>query len=190
MQNCAFWSRISVSLGPSPDLQFLHAKQRVLDQNYKSLWVPDLTSPFCMQNSLICTRISSLYGFQHSSVVMSTHNSVLNTIDYIGSNSHLSFCACKSVWLAPELLDSMGPSPHVWFLDAKQQLMDQNNKTLWVPDITCRFVLAKQLDLHQNVKFIWVPALICVFFHAKQRLYDQTYKCVWVPDLICGFEHT
>ena len=60
----------------------------------------------------------------------------------------------------------MGPSPHVWFLDAKQR------------------------DLHQNDKSIWVPALLCVFFHAKQRLYDQTYKSIGVTDLICGFEHT
>ena len=33
----------------------------------------------------------------------------------------------------------MGPNPYLWFLDAKQQLMDRNNKTLWVPDVTCRF---------------------------------------------------
>ena len=30
-----------VSKGPSPHLWFLQAKQRLLDQNYKSLWVPD-----------------------------------------------------------------------------------------------------------------------------------------------------
>ena len=81
----------------------------------------------------------------------------------------------------------MGPSPHVWFLDAKQQLMDRNNKSLWVLEITCRFVHAKQRDLHQNEKSIVVPAFICIFFHAKERLYDQTYKTVWGPDLIYGF---
>ena len=31
----------------------------------------------------------------------------------------------------------MGPSPYVWFLDAKQRLLDRNNKSLCVPDITC-----------------------------------------------------
>ena len=35
-----------VSMGPSPHLWFLGAKQRLLDQNYKSLWVPDLTCRF------------------------------------------------------------------------------------------------------------------------------------------------
>ena len=37
----------------------------------------------------------------------------------------------------------MGPSPHVWFLDAKLRLLDQNNKSLRVPDKTCRFVHGK-----------------------------------------------
>ena len=48
--------------------------------------------------------------------------------------------------LAHELLVSMGPSPHLWFLHAKQRLLEPNNKSLWVPDITCRFVHAIQRD--------------------------------------------
>ena len=63
----------------------------------------------------------------------------------------------------------MGPSPHLLFLQAKQRPFEQNYKSLWVPDLTCRFVHAKQRDLHQNDKSIWVPALICGFMHAKQR---------------------
>ena len=34
---------LQVSMGPSPHLWFLQAKQLLLDQNYKSLLVPDLT---------------------------------------------------------------------------------------------------------------------------------------------------
>ena len=94
-----------------------------------------------MYNSGLNIRITSLYESQPSSVVF----------------------ACKTAWLASESLVSMGPSPHVWFLDAKQSLMDRNNKSLWVPDVTCRFVLVKQRDLHENDKSIWVPALICFF---------------------------
>ena len=37
---------LQVSTGPSPHLWILHAKQRLLDQNYMSLLVPDLTSEF------------------------------------------------------------------------------------------------------------------------------------------------
>ena len=41
----------------------------------------------------------------------------------------------------------MGPSPHLWFLHAKQRLLALEYKSLWVPDLTCRFVHAKQRDL-------------------------------------------
>ena len=40
----------------------------------------------------------------------------------------------------------MGPNPYLWFLDAKQRLLEQNYKSLWVPDMTCRFVDAKHRD--------------------------------------------
>ena len=40
----------------------------------------------------------------------------------------------------------MGPIPHQWFLDAKQRILDQNNMSLWGPDITSRFVHAKLRD--------------------------------------------
>ena len=91
--------QLLVSMCPSPHLWFLHAKQRILDQNFKSLWVPALICGFCMpnsefwpritslygsqtspallcnQNGVICTRISSLYWFQPSSVVLCLQNS-------------------------------------------------------------------------------------------------------------------
>ena len=70
---------LQVSMGPSPHLWFLHAKQLLLDQNYRSLWVPDLTYGFCIQNSAFSTRIASLYGSQPSSVVLCIHNSDIMT---------------------------------------------------------------------------------------------------------------
>ena len=42
-------SEFLVSMGPSPHLWFLHAKLRLLDHNYKSLWVPDLACWFVNQ---------------------------------------------------------------------------------------------------------------------------------------------
>ena len=92
-------TQLLVSMCPSPHLWFLHAKQRILDQNFMSLWVPALICGFCMpnsefwpritslygsqtspallcnQNGVICTRISSLYWFQSSSVVLCLQNS-------------------------------------------------------------------------------------------------------------------
>ena len=79
---------------------------------------------FCMQNIMISIRITSLYGSQPSSVVFEF----------------------KTETLAPDLQVSKGPSPHLWFLDAKQRLLDQNFKSLWVPDLTCRFVHVKHRE--------------------------------------------
>ena len=56
----------------------------------------------------------------------------------MGSRHHLSFWACNTAWLAPDLLVSMGPSPYLYFFHANQRLLDRKNKSLWVPDITCR----------------------------------------------------
>ena len=64
----------------------------------------------------------------------------------MGPRPHLSLCACKTTRLAPELLLSMGPSLHLWFLHAKLRLYDQNYKSLCVTDLTCRCVHAKQRD--------------------------------------------
>ena len=63
---------------------------------------------------------------------------------------HLSFCAGKTAWLAPELLVSISPSPHLRFLLAKQRLLDQNYKSLWLPDLTRRFVQEKRRDYHKK----------------------------------------
>ena len=64
----------------------------------------------------------------------------------MGPRYDLSFCACATPCLASELLVSMGPSLHLWFLHAKERLLDQNYKSVWVPDLTCRFVHVKQRD--------------------------------------------
>ena len=198
---CAFTTawlapEILGSMGPSPHLWFLHAKQPLLDQSTSLLVYQTSPVVLCMQNSLICTRMKRLYGFQLSPVVLCMQNSdfwtritnlywsqtspvvlcrqysVISTRNtclygsqplsvifacktatfgaefqsFMGHRRDLSFCACKTAWLASELLVSMSPSPHVWFLDAKQRLLDRNNKSLWVPDITCHCVHAKQRD--------------------------------------------
>ena len=130
---------------------------------------PHHTCCFCMQNFDFWTRITSLYGSQTWPVILCMYNSVLNIriTSLYGSQPSSVVFAFKTAWLASELLVSMSPRPHHWFLDSKQRLLDRNNKSLWVPNITCRFVHAKQHDLHQNDNSIWVPALICVFFHAN-----------------------
>ena len=108
------------------------------------------TSPviFGMQNSVPSIRITSLYGSQPSSVVFRCKTATFGPEYQIsmGPRYHLSFCSCNAAWLALELLVSMGPRPYLWFFHAKRWLLYPNNKSLWVPDITCRFVHANQRD--------------------------------------------
>ena len=115
-----------VSMGPSPHVRCLDAKQPLLDTNNKSLWVPDITCLLCMRYSVISTRITCLYGSQHLSVVLHEKTATFGAELQVsmGPRHDVSFFAWKRAWLAPELIVSMGPSPHVRFFDAKPRLMD------------------------------------------------------------------
>ena len=135
-----------VSIGPSPHLLVLHAKQR--------LWIRitnlygSQTSPvvLCMQSSMIRNRNTCLYCSQPLSLVFSCKTAPFGAELQVcmGPSLHLSFCACKTAWLTSEILVSRGPSPLLWCLDAKERLSDQNNESPWVPALTCRFVHANQ----------------------------------------------
>ena len=136
--------QLQVSVSTRPHLWFLNAKQWLLEQNYKFLWVPALICGFWMQNSDFRTRLTSVCGSQTSSVVLSTHNSVLNTRikrQYGFQPSPVVLCM-QTATLAFELLVSIVPCPHLRFLHANQRLLDKNYKSLWVQDLTCRFVHA------------------------------------------------
>ena len=81
----------------------------------------------CLQNGVPSIRITSLYGFQPSSVVfgcktatLERNNKSLWVPDLICGFVH------SRVTLGPELYVSMDPSPHLWFMHAKQRLLDQN----------------------------------------------------------------
>ena len=86
----------------------------------------------------------------------------------MGTRHDLSSCACTTACLASELPVSMGPRPLLWILIAKQRLLVQNYKSLWVPDLTCRFVNAKHREWHQNNKSLCVPDMTCHFVHVHQ----------------------
>ena len=86
-------------LVPVLTCRFVHSKQRLYDQNYKSAMGPrPLPVVLCKQNSVLTTRITSLYGSQTSS---------------------MDLCVSKTVCLAPELQVCMGPRPHLWICACK-----------------------------------------------------------------------
>ena len=115
----------------------------------------------CFQKSDIRTRIACLYGSQTSPVVFACKTATFEAELQVsmGSRLHLSFCACKTAWLPSEILLSMGPSPHLLILDAKQRLLDQNNRSLWVPAFTCGFWLQKS--------FFWCRIIILYGSHTS-----------------------
>ena len=122
---------ILVSMGPSPHLEFCACKTATLG--------PDLQVCICPRPLLsFWEHITSclaqrLYGFQPSPVILFMQNSDFWTRIqvFIGTSPHLSFCACTTAWLSPEWLVSMGPSPHLWFLHAKQRPLEQKYTSLY-----------------------------------------------------------
>ena len=85
-------------MGTTTHLRIFHAQQRLLDQNYKSLWVPDLTCRFVLAKIVISARINILNGSQPSFVVFQCKTAPFGSELQvcIGPRPHLSFCACKT----------------------------------------------------------------------------------------------
>ena len=151
-----FAPKWQVHMGSSPHLWFCVWKTATLGLELQvsageetSLYGSQ-TSPviFCKQNSVPSIRITSLHGSQPSCVLFGCKTATFGLEQQVPMipRHNLSFYASKTAWLAPELLVSMCLSPHLWFLNAKQRILDQNYKSLRVPDFTCRFVHAIQCN--------------------------------------------
>ena len=147
MQYNAFWTRISSLYGSQTSSVALSTHNCELNTRIKRLyWFQPSPVALCMQNSDFRTRITSVCGFQTSSVVLSTHNSMLSTRikrQYGFQPSPVVLCM-QTATLALELLVSIVPCPHLRFLHANQRLLEQNNKSLCIPDLTCDILHAKQ----------------------------------------------
>ena len=79
---------------------------------------------FYIHNSVIMTRINSLYGSKTSPVVVCMQNNEINI----------------------RITSLYGSQPSSVVLAYKTGLLDLNYKSLWVPDLTNGFVNAKQRD--------------------------------------------
>ena len=69
---------MKVSIGPSSHLWFLHEKQRLVAQNYKSQGFQTSPVVLCMKNIVISTRITSVHWSQTSPVVLFMQNNVIS----------------------------------------------------------------------------------------------------------------
>ena len=172
-----------------PHLWFLYAKQRLLDQNNKSLWVPDLTCDFLHAKSVPIIRNTSLHGSQPSRVVFRCKTATYGPEKQVsmGPRLDLSFCTCTTMRLAPELLGSMGLSPHLWVLHAKQRLLDQCTSLYGCqtsPVVLCMQKSVICTRIKTLYGFQLSPVVLCT--QNSDFRYRITSLCRWI-DPTCGF---
>ena len=122
-----------------------------------------LTSPavLCMQNSVNSIRNTSLCGSHPSPVVFACKTAWLASelLVSMGSNPDLWFCAFKKATLGPELHVSMGPRPHIWFCECKTACLASELLVSMCPSSHLWCLEAKQQLLGQNNKSLWVADL-------------------------------
>ena len=170
-QNTTFASKLQLSMGPSPHLYFCAFTTATLWPESQVFMGPrphlcffcipnsdfsTIIASFngskpscvvlCIHNSDITSRTNSLYGSQTSPVILCMQNSVISTRITSLHGSQTSFVAiCMQNKV--RITSPYGSQPSsVFFLHAKQRLLDEKYKSLWVPDIACWFVTAKQRE--------------------------------------------
>ena len=142
----------------------------------------------CMQNCDFMTRYTSLYGSQTSSVVLSSHNSVLSTrINrlYWFQLSPVVFCIHNSGFRPKPLLVQ---DPTCGFCIENSDFWTRIT-SLYVPRHVLSFCACTTVCLASEFLVSIGPSPHLLFLLANQRLFDQTYKSVRVPDLTCHFVH-
>ena len=84
----------------------------------------------------------------------------------MGSSLHLYYCAFKTATLWPQLLVSMGPRPHLWFSAYKTACLASELLVSRNPDPTCGFCL------QNNDFWSWItslygsqtwPVILCIY---------------------------
>ena len=163
MQNSAISTRITCLYGSLPSCVVFGCKTARITSLYESQTSPVV---LCSQNSAISTWNTSLYGSLPSSAVFAWTIGTLGPELQVsmGPRPHLSFCACKTAYLASELLVSTGPCPHLWFLPTKQRLLDQICKSLWVPSSVVLSTLNSVLSTRVSRLYGFQPSPVVLCF--------------------------
>ena len=143
MQNSVIWTWITSLYWSQPSSVVFGCKTADFGPELQVSMGPGPPQMFCTwTNNVICPRMTSLYEFQTLSVVLSTYNSVLSTRlkrQYCLQPSPVVLCMQNSDFRTG-ITNLCWSKTHLWFLLAKLRLLDQNNKSLWVPDMTCHYV--------------------------------------------------
>ena len=189
MQNSVIWIRITSLYWAQTSPVILFIQNSDFSTRIASLSVFQPSSVvLCIHNSDIMTRINSLYRTQVTPVVLCMQNSVISTwiTSLHGSQNSPVVLCMKTMWLASELLVSMGPSLHLWFLRAKQRLSDQNYKSLWVPDFTMVFWIQNS-DISNRIASLYGTQASSVFFACKTATFGLELQVSMGPRLRLSF---
>ena len=144
-----------------------------------------------MENSVISTWITSPYVSQPSSVVFACQTAHFGPEKQIsmGPRFQLPFCSCNAAWVASELLVSMGPNPHVWFLDAIERLFGPKKQVSISPRHNLSFCACNTAWLAPELLVSMGPNPYLWFLYSKQRLLEPNNKSLKVPDITCRCVH-
>ena len=165
-------SEILVSMGLSPNLWFLNSKQPLLDQNYISLWVPDLTYCFFIQKSDFSSRIASLYGSQPASVVLCIRNSDImtrNTILHGSQTSPVILCMQNSV-ISPWITSLHGSQTSPVVLCIQNKVISIRITSLYWSQPAFEVFSCKTASLGSEIQVSMGPRPHLWFLHWKERL--------------------
>ena len=134
----------------------------------------------CMQNSVISTRITSLYWSQTSPVFFACKTawlapefkSPVSMSPVISPHVKVpGGFACKTATLGPELQVCIGPRPHLWFFAFKTATL--------APELQVSMGPSPHLWFCTLTTATRINSLMTRIMYAKQSL--------WVPDLTCRF---
>ena len=107
----------------------------------------------------------------------------------MGARPHLSFCACKKAWFAPEYQVYMGSGPHLLFCACKTATFGPKLHVSMGPRTLLWISACKTACLTSELLVSMGPSPHLWFFHAKQRHLVPNSKSLWVPDSTCRFVH-
>ena len=129
------------------------------------------TVKLCMKNSNFTTRLTILNGSQTSCAVLSTHNSVLSTRTkklYWFQTSPVVLYMQNSDFRT-RITSFCGSKTQPVDFHAKQRLLDQNNKSLYLPMHDLSFCSFTRACVASEIQVSMGPSPHLWFLHSKQR---------------------
>ena len=144
-----------------------------------------------MQNSVISTWITCLYGSQPSFVVFASKTATLGPDLQVCMcpRPHLWFWAHITAWLAQEKIDYIGSSPHLWLYACQTATLGLEQQASVGPRNDLSFCACTTACFASEILVSMGLSPHLWFLHAKRPVLYPNNECLWVPDLTCHFVH-